>query len=89
MEPHDQHNCVFSGGWVIDVESLEESISNGRLLWKRWLPGARRAERFSHVLYGLIIITAVLVAERPHVESAADALGLLFGTALVLLLAHT
>jgi hypothetical protein len=50
---------------------------------------ARRAERFSHVLYGLIIITAVLVAERPHVESAADALGLLFGTALVLLLVHT
>jgi hypothetical protein len=37
----------------------------------------------------LIIITAVLVAERPHVESAAGALGLLFGTALVLLLVHT
>ena len=49
----------------------------------------RRAERFSHALYGLIIITAVLVAERPHVESAADALGLLFGTALVLLVVHT
>jgi hypothetical protein len=49
----------------------------------------RRAERFSHALYGLIIITAVLVAERPHVESAADALGLLFGTAVVLLVVHT
>jgi hypothetical protein len=41
------------------------------------------------LLYGLINITAVLVAERPHVESASDALGLLFGTALVLLLVHT
>lgn len=48
-----------------------------------------RAERFSHALYGLIIITAVLVAERIHVESAVDALGLLLGTALVLLLVHT
>ncbi|MGI9641785.1 MAG: hypothetical protein ACR2N9_03275 [Acidimicrobiia bacterium] len=46
-------------------------------------------ERFSHALYGLIIITATLAAERLHVESARDALGLLLGTALVLLLVHT
>ena len=47
-----------------------------------------RAERFSHALYGLIIITATLVAERLHVDSAGDALGLLLSTALVLLLVH-
>lgn len=46
-------------------------------------------ERFSHALYGLIIITATLAAERLHVESAGDALALLLGTALVLLLVHT
>lgn len=46
-------------------------------------------ERFSHALYGLIIITATLVAERLHVENARDALALLLGTALVLLLVHT
>ena len=48
-----------------------------------------RAERFSHALYGLIIITAVLVAEQQHVVDATDALGLLVGTAVVLLLVHT
>jgi hypothetical protein len=46
-------------------------------------------ERFSHALYGLIIITATLAAERSYVESATDALALLAGTALVLLLVHT
>jgi hypothetical protein len=48
-----------------------------------------RAERFAHALYGLIIITAVLVAEQQHVADATDALGLLVGTAVVLLLVHT
>ncbi|MGI9609205.1 MAG: hypothetical protein ACR2NL_02820 [Acidimicrobiia bacterium] len=48
-----------------------------------------RAERFSHALYGLIIITATLAAERLHVERAQDAMGLLIGTAIVLLLVHT
>jgi hypothetical protein len=43
----------------------------------------------SHALYGLIIVTATLVAEQSHVTEAAHALGLLLGTALVLLLAHT
>jgi hypothetical protein len=43
----------------------------------------------SHALYGLIIVTATLVVEQSHVTEAGDALGLLFGTALVLLLAHT
>ena len=47
-----------------------------------------QAERFSHALYGLIIITATLVAERLHIETAADALGLLLGTAVVLLVVH-
>lgn len=49
----------------------------------------RKAERLSHALYGLIIVTATLVAEQLHVTEVGDALGLLLGTALVLLLAHT
>lgn len=51
--------------------------------------GYRRAERLSHALYGLIIVTATLVAERIHVTEPLHALGLLMGTAVVLLLAHT
>ena len=46
-------------------------------------------ERLSHGLYGLVIITATLVAEQDHVDQAGDALGLLLGTAVVLLLVHT
>lgn len=49
----------------------------------------RKTERLSHALYGLIIVTATLVAEKGHVTEVVDALGLLLGTALVLLLAHT
>jgi hypothetical protein len=43
----------------------------------------------SHALYGLIIVTAALVAEKMHVTEVVDALGLLLGTALVLMMAHT
>jgi hypothetical protein len=53
------------------------------------VPIYRRAERLGHALYGLIIVTATLVAEQGHVTEVIDALGLLLGTALVLLLAHT
>jgi hypothetical protein len=53
------------------------------------VPVHRRAERLSHALYGLIIVTATLVAEQAHVTEVVDALGLLLGTALILLLAHT
>ena len=49
----------------------------------------RRAERLSHALYGLIIVTATLGAEKEHVTEVVDALSLLLATALVLLLAHT
>ena len=49
----------------------------------------RRSERLSHALYGLIIVTATLVAEQSHITEPSDALGLLIGTAVVLLLAHT
>ena len=52
------------------------------------VPIFRRAERLGHALYGLIIVTATLVAEQGHVTEVVDALGLLLGTALVLLLAH-
>lgn len=57
--------------------------------WGTQVPGHRRAERLNHALYGLIIVTATLVAEQAHVTEVGDALGLLLGTALVLLLAHT
>ncbi len=49
----------------------------------------RRAERLSHALYGLIILTAALGAERAHITVAIEAIALLLSTALVLLLAHT
>jgi hypothetical protein len=48
-----------------------------------------QAERLSHGLYGLIIVTATLGAERAHVTKAADAFVLLLSTAFVLVLAHT
>ena len=48
-----------------------------------------RTERFAHGIYGLIIITAVLVAEAEHTVDPIDALVIVVGTGLVLLLAHT
>jgi hypothetical protein len=49
----------------------------------------REAERLSHALYGLIIVTAALGAERAHIAEASEALALLLSTAIVLVLAHT
>jgi hypothetical protein len=49
----------------------------------------REAERLSHALYGLIIVTAALGAERVHIAEASEALVLLLSTAMVLMLAHT
>ena len=49
----------------------------------------RKAERLSHALYGLIIVTATLMAEQLHITEVDEAMALLLGTALVLLLAHT
>lgn len=65
------------------------ATEDGAEEWGARVPGYRRAERLSHALYGLIIVTATLVAEQSHVTEAGHALGLLLGTALVLLLAHT
>jgi len=48
-----------------------------------------QSERLSHALYGLIIVTATLGAERAHVTNASDAFALLLSTAFVLVLAHT
>ena len=53
------------------------------------LPSHHRAERLSHALYGLIIVSATLVAEQEHIDEASEALLVLLTTALVLLLAHT
>jgi hypothetical protein len=49
----------------------------------------REAERLSHALYGLIIVTATLGAERAHIAEASEAFLLLLSTAIVLVLAHT
>jgi hypothetical protein len=49
----------------------------------------REAERLSHALYGLIIVTAALGAEMAHITEASEALVLLLSTAMVLMLAHT
>ena len=49
----------------------------------------RRGEQLSHALYGLIIVTATLVAEMDHVDEASHALGLVLGTGIILVLAHT
>lgn len=48
----------------------------------------QRAERSAHAIYGLIIITAALVADREHAEDALTSLLLLWGAAMVLILAH-
>lgn len=52
-------------------------------------PDHRSVERSSHAIYGLIIITATLVAERTHATDALLSLLGLWGAALVLVLAHT
>jgi hypothetical protein len=48
-----------------------------------------QTEQFNHALYGLIIVTAALVAERLHVTEPLEALAILLSTGLVLFLAHT
>lgn len=48
----------------------------------------RRAERSSHAIYGLIIITAALVADREAAHDIRAALQLLWGAGLVLVIAH-
>ncbi len=48
----------------------------------------REVERSSHAIYGLIIITATLVADREHAENALISMLVLWGAALVLVLAH-
>ena len=48
----------------------------------------QHAERSSHAIYGLIIITAALVADREGAEDALTSLLVLWGAGLVLILAH-
>ena len=48
----------------------------------------RRSERSAHAIYGLLIITSALVADREHVEDPATALAVVWGAGAVLLLAH-
>jgi len=48
----------------------------------------QRTEQSSHAIYGLIIITSALVADRQHAEDALTSLLLLWGAGLVLILAH-
>lgn len=49
---------------------------------------SRTAERSSHAIYGLIIITSALVADREAMEDALASLLLLWGAGLVLIVAH-
>lgn len=49
----------------------------------------QRSERLGHALYGLIIVTATVVAEKEHIDEPSHAIGLLLGIGLVLVLAHT
>jgi len=49
----------------------------------------RAVERSSHAVYGLIIITATLVADRLYATNALESLVTLWGATLVLVLAHT
>ena len=51
-------------------------------------PTDRRSERSAHAIYGLIIITSALVADREHVDDPATALAVVWGAGVVLLLAH-
>jgi hypothetical protein len=78
--------AVHSSG-LSKTQCRRAAVASGEL--RTGIPGYRRAERLSHALYGLIIVTATLVAEQGHFTEVVDALGLLMGTALVLLLAHT
>jgi hypothetical protein len=47
-----------------------------------------QSERFAHGLYGLIVITATLIAEQEYIAEPLEAVGLLIGTAFVLFLIH-
>jgi hypothetical protein len=46
------------------------------------------SERSAHAIYGLVIITSALVADRELARSAAESLLVLWGAGAVLLLAH-
>lgn len=47
-----------------------------------------QSERFAHGLYGLIVITATLIAEEEFISDPLDAVAVLLGTATVLFLIH-
>lgn len=49
----------------------------------------RLEERSSHAVYGLIIVTATLVADRLYATDALISLAVLWTSVLVLVLAHT
>jgi hypothetical protein len=47
-----------------------------------------RGERGAHAIYGLIIVTSALVADRHYAEDALTSLLVVWGAGVVLLLAH-
>ena len=51
------------------------------------LPG-QSSERSAHAIYGLIIVTSALVADRELALDAASSLAVVWGAGVVLLLAH-
>jgi hypothetical protein len=83
------HGCGLDISTEHSVAVLWWSERTEESILERQGNDERRAERMSHALYGLIIVTATLVTEQQHIADPLDALGLLLGTALVLLLAHT
>ena len=52
-------------------------------------PNARRSEGLARAVYALIIITALLGELESFVDTAAEAIAVVLGTALVLFLAHS
>ncbi len=48
----------------------------------------KRSERSAHAIYGLIIVTSALVADRHYAEDALTSLLVVWGAGIVLLLAH-
>ena len=50
--------------------------------------GNHRVERSSHAIYGLIIITAALVADREFARDALESLAGLWSAGIILVLAH-
>lgn len=73
----DAHGIIAGTVREADANHITETPDRGR-----------RSERSSHAIYGLIIVTTALAADRAFAEDALAALVTVWGAALVLLCAH-